>query len=160
MTTLRKYTKELPVPLTDEEVGKRQEQLTSSALTLEKLRQEEEDIKAGHRDENKAFKQRLSTALDQQATLGHEISTRTRDANVPVEDVAMPDHDCVATIRLDTDAVIGTRSITDSERQQSLLDEDRKRSQEEIDQIADALKSFTEQMEQEQEDDDGGGTGD
>lgn len=124
---LGEVERRLPVPLTDEEVRDRAAEVAVRVGQLGELRGLHARTEADEKAAKRARKAAEAEADRELSRLSATVRDRSEIRPVPCEEIADWSKRIVEISRIDTGAVVGTRPITDEDRQTSLARAERER---------------------------------
>ena len=114
-------TMNLPVILTRMEVEVRAKELASSVGTLRTRRLELDQFVEASKGTKKSMEADVEEILSEVSRLGEIVQTEKEPRDVKVYDVLDFEAGAVRTVREDTGDVVGTRGMSEAERQRSLF---------------------------------------
>jgi len=114
-------TQRLPVELTPEEVILRSREAVAVVQEHRDQEQRLEDLTAGYKTAKEQLQEEIAASLVKLRALAEVVRNAREDRIVEVYDEIDAKAQKVNTIRADTKAIVGTRGMTDAERQRSLF---------------------------------------
>lgn len=118
----QRNTKNLPVPLTDEEYMVRSKELAEQVQALEKIESDKKVVA-------NQFKGEIDAVAAKISHLAKIVKERREWREVEVNEVRNYDRMTMDTVRLDTGEVVSYRDMTSQERNPSLFAPDKERVQ-------------------------------
>lgn len=113
----KKYTIDLPIPLTREQVLEKASALSASLVMISEL-------EAQKRDATRHYREQIVREEAEVSRLSHEIREGSATGKVTVEEILDLDRSVISVVRVDTGEEISTRPISPQDRQGRMFDED------------------------------------
>ncbi len=119
---MRRYNRELPVPMADEEIQKKGEELANLELKIAEGEKEIADVKQEAKSKVKGLSDTLSGKINYARKIAREIESGNKFQVVVVEERLSEDTNKVETFRTDTGEVVDERAANEEDKQTSFED--------------------------------------